>query len=61
MSNRSRGRREKVERALIAETLRRHLGDVSATAKTLALPKQTLYDKMRRLHLQGLEFRPPGS
>jgi two-component system C4-dicarboxylate transport response regulator DctD len=50
-----------VERALIAETLRRHSGDVSATAKTLALPKQTLYDKMRRLHLQGLEFRPPGS
>jgi two-component system C4-dicarboxylate transport response regulator DctD len=48
---------EQFERALIADTLRRHGGDVAASAKAMGLPKQTLYDKMRRLQLQGADFR----
>jgi two-component system C4-dicarboxylate transport response regulator DctD len=49
---------EQFERALIAETLRRHAGDVAASAKAMGLPKQTLYDRMKRLQLQGADFRP---
>ncbi|MBP6764751.1 MAG: sigma-54-dependent Fis family transcriptional regulator [Rubrivivax sp.] len=48
---------DQFERALIADTLRRHGGDVAASAKAMSLPKQTLYDKMRRLQLQGADFR----
>ncbi len=48
---------DRFERTLIADTLRRVGGDVGAAAKVLALPKQTLYDKMRRLQLQGADFR----
>ncbi|MGI9133028.1 MAG: sigma-54-dependent transcriptional regulator [Rhodoferax sp.] len=48
---------EQFERAVIAQTLRRHKGDVMASANALALPKQTLYDKMHRLDLQGGAFR----
>jgi two-component system C4-dicarboxylate transport response regulator DctD len=51
---------DRFERALIADALRRHGGDVAAAAKTLAVPKQTLYDKMRRLQLQGADFRATG-
>jgi two-component system, NtrC family, C4-dicarboxylate transport response regulator DctD len=50
---------DQFERALIADALRRHAGDVSSAAKALALPKQTLYDKMRRLQLQSADFRDP--
>jgi two-component system C4-dicarboxylate transport response regulator DctD len=52
---------DQFERALIAETLRRHDGDVAASAKAMSVPKQTLYDKMRRLQLQGADFRPPSA
>ncbi len=48
---------DQFERALIADALRRHGGDVAASAKALGLPKQTLYDRMRRLHLSGGEFK----
>jgi transcriptional regulator of acetoin/glycerol metabolism len=30
---------------------------VAASAKAMGLPKQTLYDKMKRLQLQGADFR----
>ena len=48
---------DQFERALIADALRRHGGDVTASAKALGLPKQTLYDRMRRLRLSGGEFK----
>ncbi len=51
---------DQFERALIADTLRRHEGDVTASARALQLPKQTLYDKMKRLQVQGADFRTAG-
>lgn len=48
---------EHFERAVIADALRRHRGDVAVTAKALGLPKQTLYDKLRRLKIATDEFR----
>ncbi len=48
---------EHIERALISESLRRLHGDVSAAAQALGLPKQTLYDKLRRLHIDANTFR----
>ena len=37
-----------------------HAGDVTASAKALQLPKQTLYDKMKRLQVQGADYRNAG-
>jgi two-component system C4-dicarboxylate transport response regulator DctD len=48
---------EHFERTLIIEELRRHHGDVAHTTKALGLPKQTLYDKLRRLRISTDEFR----
>ena len=48
---------EQVERALIVDALRRHHGDITLAARTLGLPKPTLYDKLRRLHIAATEFR----
>ncbi|HSV46463.1 MAG TPA: sigma-54 dependent transcriptional regulator [Ramlibacter sp.] len=48
---------EHFERAMIAEELRRCHGDVAHAAKALGLPKQTLYDKLRRLRISTDEFR----
>jgi len=48
---------EHFERAVISEALRRHQGDVAATAKALSVPKQTLYDKLKRLKIATEEFR----
>jgi two-component system C4-dicarboxylate transport response regulator DctD len=48
---------EHFERTLITEELRRHRGDVAETAKALGLPKQTFYDKLRRLRISTDEFR----
>ena len=48
---------EHIERALIAESLRRQHGDVTSAAHALGVPKQTLYDKLRRLHIDATEFR----
>jgi two-component system C4-dicarboxylate transport response regulator DctD len=48
---------EHIERALIGESLRHHHGDVPAAAHALGVPKQTLYDKLRRLHIDAGAFR----
>jgi two-component system C4-dicarboxylate transport response regulator DctD len=48
---------EHFERALINEELRRHHGDVTLCGKALGLPKQTLYDKLRRLRISTEEFK----
>lgn len=40
---------ENIERSIIEDALRRKLGDVQATAALLSIPKQTLYDKIKRL------------
>ncbi|BAM91271.1 C4-dicarboxylate transport transcriptional regulatory protein [Bradyrhizobium oligotrophicum S58] len=40
---------ENIERSIIEDALRRKLGDVQATAALLGIPKQTLYDKIKRL------------
>jgi two-component system, NtrC family, C4-dicarboxylate transport response regulator DctD len=42
---------ERFERCLIEEELRRHHGDVGRCARALAVPRQTLYDKLRRLQI----------
>jgi len=49
---------EHFERSMIGEELRRQRGDVALCAKALGLPKQTLYDKLRRLRIATDEFRP---
>jgi two-component system C4-dicarboxylate transport response regulator DctD len=51
---------DQFERALIADALRSSGGDVTASAKALQLPKQTLYDKMKRLQMQGADYRNAG-
>lgn len=48
---------ERFERTMITEELRRQHGDVTLTTKALGLPKQTLYDKLRRLHVCADHFR----
>ncbi|NPC57376.1 sigma-54-dependent transcriptional regulator [Caenimonas soli] len=48
---------EQFERSMINEELRRHRGDVGLCAKALGVPKQTLYDKMRRLRISTDDFR----
>jgi two-component system C4-dicarboxylate transport response regulator DctD len=48
---------EHIERALIAESMRRQHGDVTSAAHALGVPKQTLYDKLRRLRIDATEFR----
>jgi two-component system C4-dicarboxylate transport response regulator DctD len=40
---------ENIERSIIEDALRRKQGDVQATAAFLSIPKQTLYDKIKRL------------
>ena len=40
---------ENIERSIIEDALRRKQGDVQATASLLGIPKQTLYDKIKRL------------
>jgi two-component system, NtrC family, C4-dicarboxylate transport response regulator DctD len=48
---------EHIERTLITEALRRQHGDVTSAALALGLPKQTLYDKLRRLRIDATGFR----
>jgi two-component system C4-dicarboxylate transport response regulator DctD len=48
---------EQIERVLIVEVLRQQHGDVAAAAHALGVPKQTLYDKLRRLHIDATEHR----
>ncbi|QBY55645.1 sigma-54-dependent transcriptional regulator [Cupriavidus oxalaticus] len=42
---------EQFERVVVTEELKRHNFDVAATATALSVPKQTLYSKLRRLHI----------
>ncbi|KQP21796.1 sigma-54 dependent transcriptional regulator [Pseudorhodoferax sp. Leaf267] len=48
---------ESFERAVVVEMLRRHQGDQSATAQALAIPRQTLHDKLRKMGIAADEFR----
>ena len=48
---------EQVERVLVSEALRRVQGDISAAALALGVPKQTLYDKLKRLRVDAGAFR----
>ncbi|KQP19757.1 sigma-54 dependent transcriptional regulator [Pseudorhodoferax sp. Leaf267] len=48
---------EHIERVLVSEALRREHGDISATAAGLGIPKQTLYDKLKRLQIDAAAFR----
>lgn len=48
---------EHFEREVISDALRRHNGDVAAAAKALLTPRQTLYDKLRRLKMTAEHFR----
>jgi two-component system C4-dicarboxylate transport response regulator DctD len=51
---------EQFERVMISEALKRQHGDVTLAAKALGLPKQTLYDKLRRLRISTDSFKPEG-
>jgi two-component system C4-dicarboxylate transport response regulator DctD len=48
---------ESFERAVIVEELRRHRGDQPATASALSIPRQTLYDKVRKFGISTDEFK----
>ncbi|SEB22560.1 sigma-54 dependent transcriptional regulator [Variovorax sp. YR216] len=48
---------EAFERAVIVEALRRHQGDQPATASALAIARQTLHDKLRKLGIAADEFK----
>jgi DNA-binding NtrC family response regulator len=48
---------EQFERVMISEALKRQHGDVALAAKALGLPKQTLYDKLRRLRISTDDYR----
>lgn len=46
-------RMDAYERALIAEALAAHEGNVAAAADRLGIPKKTLYDKLKKYHLSS--------
>lgn len=48
---------EAFERQLISTALADHKGDVAAAAETLAVPKKTLYDKLKRFGIEIDSFR----
>ncbi|WP_133649064.1 sigma-54-dependent transcriptional regulator [Paraburkholderia flava] len=48
---------EQFERVMIGEEMKRHQGNTALAAKALGLPKQTLYDKLRKLRIVPEEFR----
>ena len=48
---------ESFERAVIVEALRRHRGDQPATAGALAIARQTLHDKVKKLGIAADEFK----
>ncbi|VTU34943.1 sigma-54-dependent transcriptional regulator [Variovorax sp. RA8] len=48
---------ESFERAVIVDALRKHQGDQSATANALAIARQTLHDKLRKLGITAEEFK----
>src|SRR3954471_21012803 len=48
---------EQFERAVIVEELRRHGGDLPATAAVLGIARQTMHDKLRKLGISADEFK----
>jgi two-component system C4-dicarboxylate transport response regulator DctD len=48
---------ENIERSIIEDSLRRKQGDVQATVALLSIPKQTPYDKIKRLCVNVDEIR----
>jgi two-component system, NtrC family, C4-dicarboxylate transport response regulator DctD len=48
---------ETVEKAIVEDALRRKKGDVNAAATLLSVPKQTLYDKIKRLAIDVESIR----
>jgi len=48
---------DRFERYLVEEALRRHGGQVAAVSDSLAIPRKTLYDKLRKFGLSPDEFR----
>ena len=52
---------EAVERAVLADRLRRYEGRIAATARSCGLDPRSVYDKMKRLGLDKADFKPrPG-
>jgi len=47
--------RERVERELIQQTLKRHLGKISSTAAELGISRPTLYELMEKLGIARWE------
>jgi two-component system C4-dicarboxylate transport response regulator DctD len=45
------------ERAILAEAMARHVGNITAVSDSLKLPKKTLYDKLKRFNLSIETFR----
>jgi two-component system, NtrC family, C4-dicarboxylate transport response regulator DctD len=48
---------EHFERAVIAEEIRRHKGDLPATATALGIARQTLHDKLRKFGISAEGFK----
>ena len=48
---------DEFERTLILEQLRRDRGNVAASSEALALPKKTLYDKIKKYNIALDELR----
>ncbi|MEM7295597.1 MAG: helix-turn-helix domain-containing protein, partial [Pseudomonadota bacterium] len=51
-------RMEAFEKAVLADTLKRHEGRASAVAKELQMPRKTLYDRLARHDLRPANYRP---
>ena len=45
------------ERSIIEEALRRHGGNIVDAARSLNIPKKTLYDKLKRFEISTAQFR----
>jgi len=47
----------RVERSLLIDALRRHMGNATDTARALCLPRKTLYDKLAKHGVKPEDFR----
>lgn len=50
-------RMARVERSFLVDALRRHQGQASAAARSLKLPRKTLYDRLARYGLRPEDYR----
>jgi len=48
---------EQFERQLIEDALQKHASRMADVCETLGIPRKTLYDKMKRLHINPADFR----